>query len=51
MERSLTQDEKRYRMSKRCREVVEQEYTLENQANQYRSLYRSILNRDTDHYE
>jgi len=44
IERALTQDEKRQRMAKRCREVIEEEYTLEDQAKQYRSLYRSILN-------
>jgi glycosyltransferase involved in cell wall biosynthesis len=51
IERALMQDGKRHRMSKRCREVVEEEYTLKKQANQYLLLYRSILEQNTDRCE
>jgi len=44
IEQALAHDDQRRRMSTKCREVVEEEYTLEKQANQYLSLYRSILN-------
>lgn len=40
---ALESDEDRERMGRRCREVVEEEYTLERQAEQYTALYESIL--------
>ncbi|MCS4119388.1 glycosyltransferase involved in cell wall biosynthesis [Salinibacter ruber] len=43
IERALSEEVKRKRMSTRCREVVENEYTLEVQATAYRRLYEQIL--------
>ena len=43
IETALENDAERKRMGRRCREVVEEEYTLERQAEQYTALYESIL--------
>ncbi len=43
IERALSEQAKRERMSTRCREVVEDEYTLEVQATAYRHLYEQLL--------
>jgi glycosyltransferase involved in cell wall biosynthesis len=43
MEQALADKEKRGRMATRCRKVVEEEYTLEVQARNYRRLYRRLL--------
>lgn len=43
IESALENEGERRRMGQRCREVVEEEYTLERQARQYKSLYESIL--------
>jgi glycosyltransferase involved in cell wall biosynthesis len=43
LETALENDGERERMGRRCREVVEEEYTLERQARQYKALYESIL--------
>lgn len=40
---ALTDDSKRQQMGKRCREVVENEYTLEVQGRAYRNLYEDLL--------
>ena len=42
IESALENEGERRRMGQRCREVVEEEYTLERQARQYKSLYESI---------
>lgn len=42
IEQALADDEKRERMGERCRAVVEEEYTLEAQANAYRRLYEEF---------
>jgi len=43
IESALENDGERRRMGQRCREVVEEEYTLKRQAQQYKALYESIL--------
>ncbi|MCS4156041.1 glycosyltransferase involved in cell wall biosynthesis [Salinibacter ruber] len=40
---ALADDVKRERMEKRCREVIEAEYALEVQANNYRKLYNEMI--------
>ena len=46
IETALSDDETRNRLGRRCREVVENEYTLEVQANRYRDLYEQLLNQN-----
>lgn len=43
LETALENDSAREGMRKRCRQVVEEEYTLERQAKRYTALYDSIL--------
>jgi glycosyltransferase involved in cell wall biosynthesis len=43
IEQALNEDSERHRKGQRCREVVEEEYTMERQAHQYRKLYRDLL--------
>jgi glycosyltransferase involved in cell wall biosynthesis len=43
IETALENDAKREQMAGRCRQVVENEYTMEHQAQQYTALYTSIL--------
>lgn len=43
LETALESDAERKRMGRRCREIVEEEYTLDRQAQQYEELYNSIL--------
>lgn len=43
IESALENDGERERIGRRCRKVVEKEYTLERQAEQYRMLYKSML--------
>jgi glycosyltransferase involved in cell wall biosynthesis len=43
IELALSGDEVRKRMGRHCRAVVEEEYTLERQARQYRRLYDTVL--------
>jgi glycosyltransferase involved in cell wall biosynthesis len=50
IEEALTDDEKREQMGKRCRTVVEEEYTLETQAAAYKSIYEELL-RENGGYE
>jgi glycosyltransferase involved in cell wall biosynthesis len=49
IEQALRDEREREQMGARAREVVEEEYTLERQAQQYTNLYEDILqtNRDT----
>ncbi len=42
IETTLEDDSERERRGRRCREVVEEEYTLEQQARRYATLYNSI---------
>jgi len=48
IEQAVAQDNKRHQMAKRCRKVVEKEYTLKRQAKCYESLYRSIIDHDSE---
>lgn len=48
LEAALESDAERERMGCRCREVVENEYTLERQAQRYAELYESIYTRQRD---
>ena len=43
IESALENEGERNRRGRRCREVVEEEYTLKRQADQYATLYESIL--------
>jgi len=43
IEEALNRDAERQRMGDRCREVVEEEFTLERQARQYKTLYEDLL--------
>ena len=43
IETALENDGERQRMGRRCREVVEEEYMLHEQARRYEALYESIL--------
>ncbi len=43
IEQALDDERTRKRMGKQCRAVVEDEYTLEQQAQEYRSLYEDLL--------
>ncbi len=43
IEAALSNDGERKRKAVRCREVVEEEYTIDRQAGQYEALYESIL--------
>ena len=43
IETALENDAKREQMAGRCRQVVENEYTIEHQAQQYTTLYTSVL--------
>jgi glycosyltransferase involved in cell wall biosynthesis len=43
IEAALSNEDERRRKAIRCREVVEEEYTIERQAKQYEALYESIL--------
>lgn len=43
IEAALTDHAEREWKARRCREVVEEEYTLKRQADQYKKLYKSIL--------
>jgi glycosyltransferase involved in cell wall biosynthesis len=43
IEQALSHDDKCGRLVKRCRAVVENEYTLEHQARRYRDLYEETL--------
>jgi glycosyltransferase involved in cell wall biosynthesis len=41
---ALSDETERNRMADRCRQIVEEEYTLDVQARAYKSLYESLLN-------
>jgi glycosyltransferase involved in cell wall biosynthesis len=43
IEQALRDDDARRRMGRRCREIVETEYTLDTQARRYRTLYRKLV--------
>lgn len=43
VDQALADDTERFKRGRRCREVVEEEYTLERQARQYRRLYRNMI--------
>jgi len=43
IEQALSDDARRERIGQRCREVVEEEYTLEVQARRYRDLYAELV--------
>jgi glycosyltransferase involved in cell wall biosynthesis len=43
IENALSDEAKRERMAKRCREVVEREYALAVQAKAYNNLYRKVI--------
>jgi len=43
IQQALTEDAKRERLGRKCRQVVENEYTLQVQAKQYIELYEDIL--------
>jgi glycosyltransferase involved in cell wall biosynthesis len=45
IEHALRDKEKRERLGRNCREIVEEEYTLERQATQYQRLYEDLLHR------
>jgi glycosyltransferase involved in cell wall biosynthesis len=45
LEQALRDEEARHRMARRCREVVEAEYTLDLQARRYRDLYRKMVSK------
>jgi len=47
IEQALSDDARRERMGKRCREVVEEEYTLEVQARRYRDLYADLIQKNS----
>jgi glycosyltransferase involved in cell wall biosynthesis len=48
IEQALSDDARRERMGQRCREVVEEEYTLEVQARRYRDLYAELVQKSAD---
>jgi glycosyltransferase involved in cell wall biosynthesis len=41
---ALSDETRRNRMANRCRQIVEEEYTLDVQARAYKTLYESLLN-------
>jgi glycosyltransferase involved in cell wall biosynthesis len=43
IEAALANEKERKRKATRCREVVEEEYTLKHQADRYKEVYQSIL--------
>lgn len=45
--KALENDVERKRMAERCRQVVKKEYTIERQAQQYKTLYTSVLEEST----
>jgi glycosyltransferase involved in cell wall biosynthesis len=48
IETALSEDKIRNRLGRRCREVVENEYTLDVQAAYYRDLYEQLLNQNKE---
>lgn len=49
IEQALADDEKRERMGKQCRAVVEEEYTLETQAAAYKSIYEELARESVEY--
>jgi glycosyltransferase involved in cell wall biosynthesis len=43
IETALSDQTDRERKARRCRKVVEEEYTIERQAEEYKSIYKSVL--------